>query len=305
MIRQLPTNDEIAALLDRIADQLEIKEANPFRIRAYRDGANTIRQTEQPVSEWVVQGKDEEIQKLPGIGGGLYAIIAEYVTTGESGVLRRLEAEVDPRQAFTRVAGIGPELANRLIDELKIHSLEELELAAHDGRLEKVEGFGPKRITAVRDSLAGLLSVAARRRSSRRAIPVTGEPAGQPSVAALLAVDAEYRQKAASDELRKIAPNRFNPEQVAWLPVLNTERDGWKFTALYSNTARAHELGTTHDWVVIYFERDGVEDQATVVTATSGEMAGKRVVRGRESETIHYYRSQPRKKSHPAGGSNN
>ncbi|HZW03765.1 MAG TPA: helix-hairpin-helix domain-containing protein [Anaerolineaceae bacterium] len=292
MERRLPANEEIADQLDRIADLLEIKEANPFRIRAYRDGANTIRQAKQPVAELVEQGKEDAVQALPGIGGGLFAVIAEFVTTGDSGVLRRLEAEVDPRQAFARVPGIGPELADRLVDGLKIHTLEELEQAAYDGRLEGVEGFGSKRISAVKDSLAGILSLAARRRRARG-----GEPADEtrPSVALLLSVDAEYRQKAAKDELRKIAPNRFNPDQVAWLPVFDTERSHWKFTALFSNTARAHELGMTHDWVVIYYERDGVEDQSTVVTATSGELTGQRVVRGRETETRQYYRTQKQK----------
>ena len=66
--------------------------------------------------------------------------------------------------------------------------------------------------------------------------------------------------------------------------MLHREKDGWSFTALYSNTARAHALGATRDWVVIYFERDGHEDQCTVVTERSGPLAGQRVVRGREAE---------------------
>jgi hypothetical protein len=69
-----------------------------------------------------------------------------------------------------------------------------------------------------------------------------------------------------------------------WLPVLHTERDSWHFTALFSNTARAHELGRTRDWVVLYFRADHeVEGQRTVVTETQGPQAGQRVVRGRES----------------------
>ena len=59
--------------------------------------------------------------------------------------------------------------------------------------------------------------------------------------------------KAAAGSLRKIAPKRFNPKDETWLPVLHTRRGDWHFTVLYSNTQRAHELGKTHDWVVIYF----------------------------------------------------
>ncbi|NIW87025.1 MAG: DNA-binding protein, partial [Gammaproteobacteria bacterium] len=82
-----------------------------------------------------------------------------------------------------------------------------------------------------------------------------------------------------------IAPLRFNPTNEAWLPILHTTRDHWHFTVLFSNTARAHELDRTRDWVVIYYYDDHhQEGQHTVVTETRGPLAGKRVVRGRESE---------------------
>ena len=85
--------------------------------------------------------------------------------------------------------------------------------------------------------------------------------------------------------LPRIAPKRFNPDGKAWLPVLHTDRADWHFTALYSNTARAHELGRTNDWVVLYYyDGDHREGQCTVVTETHGPLAGARVVRGRESE---------------------
>jgi putative hydrolase len=87
--------------------------------------------------------------------------------------------------------------------------------------------------------------------------------------------------------LPKIAPRRFNPSGEAWLPILHTERGEWHFTALFSNTARAHELGRNRDWVVIYFHEDsGPEGQRTVVTETRGPAAGQRVVRGREAECL-------------------
>ncbi len=103
----------------------------------------------------------------------------------------------------------------------------------------------------------------------------------------LLAIDADYRRAAASNELRKIAPKRFNPRREAWLPVMHGMRDGWRFSALYSNTALAHQLGRTHDWVVIYYRRgDEAEEHATVVTEHRGAARGQRVVRGRETESV-------------------
>lgn len=70
---------------------------------------------------------------------------------------------------------------------------------------------------------------------------------------------------------------------------METEKDGWHFTALYSNTKRAHDLDKVKDWVVIYYRKNGAENQCTVVTSNKGDLAGKRVVRGRESECRNSY----------------
>jgi DNA polymerase (family 10) len=71
---------------------------------------------------------------------------------------------------------------------------------------------------------------------------------------------------------------------------MHATRGGWHFTVLYSNTARAHQLGKTGDWVVIYYYDDDHEErQCTVVTETTGRMKGRRVIRGRESECATHY----------------
>ena len=204
-------------------------------------------------------------------------------------MLDRLLSETDPVQLFKKVPGIGEELAQRIVEHLDISSLEELEQAAHDGRLAEVPGFGDERVENVRLSLAGILSGAAQQhaRSVGRKGPEENPEA--PAVDLLLEVDRDYRQRAAAGNLRTIAPKRFNPEGKAWLPVMDADREGWHFTALFSNTARAHDLDKTHDWVVIYFKRNGGEHQVTVVTETHGSLEGKRVVRGREAECRAYY----------------
>ena len=112
----------------------------------------------------------------------------------------------------------------------------------------------------------------------------------EPTVDLLFDVDPEYREKARSGELIMIAPKRFNPKGEAWLPLLHTVGDGWYFTALYPITARARQLGRETDWVVIYFHKDNqAEGQRTVVTETRGEAAGRRIVRGRETECRRHY----------------
>ena len=104
-------------------------------------------------------------------------------------------------------------------------------------------------------------------------------------------MDREYREKAAAGSLRAIAPRRFNPTGEAWLPVLHTQRGPRHYTALFSNTARAHQLGKTHDWVILYFDDGGGERQHTVITAQRDTLKGKRIVRGRESECEAHYRA--------------
>ena len=181
---------------------------------------------------------------------------------------------------LTRIAEMDSANYERIHEELHVDTLEGLELVAHDGRLESVPGVGPRRAAAIRASLQAMLS----RSRPRRTASAPGG-AGEPDVASLLAVDHEYRDKAAAGTLPTIAPRRFNPSGEAWLPVLHTVRDGWHFTALFSNTAQAHQLNRTRDWVVLYFYDDEhAEGQHTVVTETHGPLTGRRVVRGREND---------------------
>ena len=291
---QRPTNNAIADLLERIGQLLETKETNPYRVRAYFSAAATVRGVDESVAE--LAGDRAALLRLPGVGDGLAGLIAEYVETGESTLLRELESEEEPGRVFDRIPGVGETLGRRIAATLDIRTLEELEQAAHDGRLNKVEGFGEERVRAVQTALAGMLSSTAQRLARQRteeAASADEAGADEPPVALLLDVDAEYRRKAAAGDLDTIAPKRFNPEGKAWLPVLHTRRGAWSFTALFSNTARAHEAGKTNDWVVIYFEREGQsEEQRTIVTQTQGGLAGRRVVRGREADTRRHYAAE-------------
>jgi hypothetical protein len=106
----------------------------------------------------------------------------------------------------------------------------------------------------------------------------------------LLAIDARYRALAGSGQLPRIAPSGFNPEQKAWLPVLDTEIDGFWLRASYSNSEQAHQLARVTDWVVIVAGRDGRILRYTVVTERHGRLSRLRVVRGREPACRDYYR---------------
>jgi Holliday junction resolvasome RuvABC DNA-binding subunit len=268
-------NQVLASRLDEIGRLLEEQEANPFRTQAYRRAAALLRGLPEQVDAILQREGLAGLDRLPGIGPALARMIAEYVSSGHLRLLDQLRGAHDPIALLRSVPAVGPKLARRLHDELGIDSLEELEYAAHDGRLAKFEGIGPKRLTAIRESLASRL---ARRRPSER------WSAERPPVEDLLEVDRQYRSGAAGGTLRKITPKRFNPHRQAWLPILHVRKGDWDYTALYSNTPRAHELGKTRDWVVIYYENDGAAGQCTVVTPGFGPHKGRRVVRGREAE---------------------
>jgi putative hydrolase len=276
-------NDDVAVRLDEMAALLRSQGANQFRVRAYERGAAALRRLQEPVSDLLERGGLQALERLPDIGQSLARSIRDLVRFGYSPMLQRLRGDADPVRLLTSVPGIGPRLAARLHDDLNLETLEDLEAAAHDGRLERLAGFGPKRLAGIRAVLAERLGRVRRAPSGRR-IPSVGE---------LLDVDREYRAAAAGGRLPLIAPRRFNPGGRRWLPVLHTRRNGRHYTALFSNTALAHRLGRTDDWVVIYGDRGDSDGQWTVVTARGGARRGRRVVRGREAECERWRGTAP------------
>ena len=275
-------NQQAAEKLREAADLLEQQGANPFRISAYRRAAETVARLDRDLRRLVDDQGPDGLVVLPNVGRGIASAIVELAATGRWSQLERFRGTLDPVKLFQTVPGIGPELAERIHGELHADTLEALETAAHDGTLESVPGLGPRRCAAMRAELASILG---RVRSRRTASPVDG-----PSIRLLLSMDQDYRVQADADALPTIAPKRFNPEGKAWLPILHAQQGDWHFTVMYSNTARAHELERTHDWVVVYFYDDHHrEGQHTVVTETRGPLSGRRVVRGREAECRAFY----------------
>ena len=278
-------NEDIAGRLDEVALILEEQGANRFRVQAYQHAATALRQMGRPAADIFAAEGIEGLEKIPGVGLSIARAIRDVLQHGKLAMLDRLRGEHDAIALLRSVPGIGKVLAWKLHDDLGIETLEELEAAAHDGRLETLAGLGAKRLAGVRDSLAHRLG---RARTSTAPPPKSAEP----GVAELLDVDAEYRRAAAADALKKIAPRRCNASGEAWLPVLHTARGKRHYTALFSNTARAHDLHKTHDWVVLYCEGHGAEQQYTVITSEFGRLKGQRIVRGRETECEDYYRDR-------------
>jgi len=210
-----------------------------------------------------------------------------------------LRGESAPERIFTTVPDIGRKLAQRIHERLGIETLAELQTAAWDGRLTQVPGMGRKRIQAIRECLAGRF----RQRPAAERLPAQPYRAPAPAkewqqpravsedqlVAELLSIDRAYRYLAELDRLPRIAPRSFNPEGRAWLPILHTRRDNRHYTAVFSNTARAHEMGTTHDWVVIFRDDQTAHGRWTVITAAFGDLKGRRIIRGLEPQCAAHY----------------
>src|SRR5512135_2024803 len=128
-------NFRIAHRLEEVAQILESQGGNPFRVQAYRHAADTLRHLARPAEEILRQEGEPGLRKLPGIGERLARAIATLLITGRLPMLDRLRGESESGALLASVPGIGKGLAARLHRELGIDTLEQLESAAHDGRL--------------------------------------------------------------------------------------------------------------------------------------------------------------------------
>lgn len=137
------TNAGIGAIFDEIADWLELDQANPFRIRAYRNAARTVTSWPKPLAE-AADGKTAYAE-LPGIGEDLAEKIDEIVNTGSCAQLKTLR-RTHPRglRELLHIPGIGPKRASRLFHEAGVSTPRRLVDAARAGRLSTMKGFGPR-----------------------------------------------------------------------------------------------------------------------------------------------------------------
>lgn len=282
-----PINQQIAGRLEEAAHLLQDQGADRFRIGAYLKAAEAIRSAHEPVDEIHRSRGLAGLKEIRGVGESIARAVRELIVHGRFPMLDRLRGEADSIALLASVPGVGPVLAERLHEELGLETLADVEAAAHDGRLASVAGFGEKRLAGIRDSLAHRLGRV-------RMLPLSG---ASPAVSELLDVDREYRDKAATGQLQRITPRRFNPTREAWLPILHTRRGTRHYTALFSNTARAHEAGKTRDWVVLYSDNGSGDTRHTVITATFGPLRGRRVVAGREDECQAFYADSQRARS--------
>lgn len=291
-----PANNELAEKLEKVSCVLLAQGANRFRAEAYHRAAITIGGLDQPAWQLYASQGIDGLEEIPGVGRTISRALQQLIRGGHWPLLERLDGNDIVEQAFASVPNIGPKLAKRIHDELGIETLAELQAAAWDGRLQRMPGFGEKRIRAVRESLAARGRHPAELKSQIRLFSDQDDLTSEVPVEELLDIDDEYRFKASQGKLPRVAPRRFNPAAKAWLPILHADRGDRHYTALFSNTEHAHAMGTTHDWVVIYLEdhnHRGQHGRWTVITSQFGKLRGRRIVRGREHECAKYYKDRP------------
>jgi len=154
-------NADIAAIFTEMADLLEIQQANPFRIRAYRNAARIVGELGREVRAMVE--RREDLAELPGIGDDLAAKMREIVASGKCRALERLKSELPPAiSELLHVPGLGPKRVRTLWHELEVQTLEQLARAARDGRIRALPGFGVKTEANILQSVEAHLSKARR-----------------------------------------------------------------------------------------------------------------------------------------------
>lgn len=137
------SNAEIARLFTRFADLLEIEEANPFRVRAYRNAARAVETWPNDLSDLVTRG--ESLRALPGVGADLGGKIAEIVQTGELRALKDLQKTIPSGlPELMKVSSLGPKRIHRLYHELGVTDFKSLKQALQNRRVRKLSGFGAK-----------------------------------------------------------------------------------------------------------------------------------------------------------------
>ncbi len=142
------TNRDIAAIFNELADLLEIKGENPFRVRAYRNAARLLDALGESVEEMLERGED--LTKLPGIGEDLAEKIAEIVRTGRLQKLEALKKEIpESLRSMLSIEGLGPKRVKILYEKLHLTDARELEKAARAHKIRALEGFGPKTEEAI------------------------------------------------------------------------------------------------------------------------------------------------------------
>ncbi len=219
-------NQEVAKIFNEIADILEIKGENPFRIRAYRRAARNI----DGLASDVAGMPEKELLKIPGIGADLAAKIREYVSTGGLGFYDELKKEAPPGLAdILSVPGLGPRTAMLLFEKLKIKNIDELQRYAKEGRLKGLPGIKERTVENILRGIA-MLKRHAGRFPIGRVLPVAED------------IMRELRKKSPVRELIAAGSLRRWKDTIKDIDILSTSRDPQKVMDIFVHLPQSKEV---------------------------------------------------------------
>jgi DNA polymerase (family 10) len=242
-------------MLNHLADLLEIEEANPFRVRAYRNAARTINDLPHSVQSMLADGAD--LSTLPGIGKDLEAKVAEIVETGHLGLLETVEKQTPAALGdLVALPGLGPKRVKVLHEKLGIDSLDDLARAARAGKIQALPGFGASTEQKI------LHEIERRAERERRPMLAEAEQYAEPLLAFLKAINGVKRAIIAGSYRRR-------KETVGDLDILVICARGAavieRFVA-YEDVEDVISKGTTRSTVIL---RGGLQVDLRVVPDVS------------------------------------
>ncbi|MGD2245264.1 MAG: DNA polymerase/3'-5' exonuclease PolX [Candidatus Aminicenantes bacterium] len=251
-------NSDLAEIFSRIADLLELKGENPFRIRAYRNASRTVGGLSKSVADLVKKEKD--LSHLPGIGKDLAGKIKKIVETGSHPLLAELEKELPSELPdLMKIQGMGPKKTKELFEKLGIKSIEELKKAAAEKKIQSLDGFGEKTEQNILDELDRIKT----KKGEKERIKISvAEQIAQPLV--------KYLKKTAGVKDIEVAGSyRRQKETVGDLDILATCRKGSKVMERFINydeVAKILSRGKTKSSVVL---RSGLQVDLRVAPQVS------------------------------------
>lgn len=201
------SNSEIAALFEETADLLELQQANPFRVRAWRNAARVLSGLGREVAQMLAEGKD--LDALPGFGKDLAGKVAEIVGSGHCAQLDALRAQVPHGMVeLLQLPGLGPHRVQALHEALGIASVEQLREAARQGRVREVAGFGETTEKHLLDAVLARIGTGRRMLISEAATIADGlakDLASVPGVTRVVAAGSLRRRRETVGDLDLVA----------------------------------------------------------------------------------------------------
>ena len=209
--------DQVAAILVEIGTLLELKGENPFKTRAYVNGARTLEGLTEPLEKIVAENR---LGELKGFGEALQEKVATLVTTGRLPYYETLKGSLPPGLIeMLDLQGVGPKKVKKLHDELGVDSIEKLEAACKDGRVAALDGFGEKSQTKIIEAIAFRRQFASRHRlydALKVAEPVLESLRGHPDVIRCSTAGSLRRWKEVIGDIDFLVSSKAPAEVIAF-----------------------------------------------------------------------------------------